>query len=473
LSPITVTYSGTNVGAVSAAQDITISNTGGLAAALQTPMVTGDFTITADTCGATLGPNAGCTVAIAFEPTASGTRTGSFSIVDSVGTQTASLSGLGVLPATDGLTPLTLNFAAQVLNTASATQQVTLTNTGDAALTLIAAQITSGDFTVVNGCGNSLIGHQTCALLVAYVPKSVGAETGVLTVTDEFRSQTVALNGVGVAPAGVSLSPVGTVAFAATGVGLSAAAQTVTLTNNGGVTLSIQNIVATGDFVIVSGTNMCGASLASGAACTLGVTFSPTAAGVRTGSLSVVDSAATSPQSLQLTGTGVDFALNASGATSMTIAQGGQAVYPLLLSSAGGVPGTVVFSCAPAPAHATCLVNPATAALGGTTPITVTIATSVASLQMPGEGSAYWLAGLLPLGLLGLARGRKRRLGAVAMLGCVAMTMAGCGASRLIPATNFGSGTSVAPTPDGTYNVVVSGVSAGLTRSVGLTVVVQ
>jgi hypothetical protein len=118
-------------------------------------------------------------------------------------------------------------------------------------------------------------------------------------------------------------------------------------------------------------------------------------------------------------------------------------------------------------------VNPATAALGGTTPITVTIATSVASLQMPGEGSAYWLAGLLPLGLLGLARGRKRRLGAVAMLGCVAMTMAGCGASRLIPATNFGSGTSVAPTPDGTYNVVVSGVSAGLTRSVGLTVVVQ
>jgi hypothetical protein len=458
---------------MSAAQDITISNTGGLTVALQTPAVTGDFTITANTCGPTLAANVGCTVAIAFQPTASGTRTGSFSIADSVGTQTASLSGLGVQPATDGLAPLTLSFAAQVLNTASATQQVTLTNTGDAALTLIAAQIGSGDFTVVNGCGNSLIGHSACALLVAYVPKSVGVEAGVLTVTDEFRSQTVMLNGVGVAPAGVSLSPVGSVAFAATGVGLSAAAQTVTLTNNGGVPLSIQSIAAMGDFVIVSGTNTCGTSLAAGTACTLGVTFSPTAAGARTGSLSVVDSAATSPQILQLTGTGVDFALSAGGGTSATVPQGGQAVYPLLLSSAGGVPGTVVFSCAPAPAHATCLVNPSTAALGGTTPITVTVATSVASLRMPDERPGFWLAGLLPLGLLGLARGRRRRLGAAAMLGCVAMTMAGCGASRLIPATNFGSGTSAAPTPDGTYNLVVSGTSAGLTRSVGLTVVVQ
>jgi hypothetical protein len=73
-----------------------------------------------------------------------------------------------------------------VVGTASATQTVTLTNTGDAALTLIAARIVSGDFTVVSGCGTSLVGHSSCALLVAFVPKSVGAGTGTLTVTDEF-----------------------------------------------------------------------------------------------------------------------------------------------------------------------------------------------------------------------------------------------------------------------------------------------
>ena len=179
-----------------------------MTASLQAPAVTGDFAITANTCGATLGALSGCTVSVAFQPAAGGTRTGSLSIADSVGTQTASLSGVGLLPATDALAPLTLSFAAQQLNTASATQQVTLTNAGDAALTLIAAQIASGDFTVVNGCGNSLNGHSSCSLLVGFVPKSVGPGAGVLTVTDEYRSQTVGLSGIGVAPPGVSLSPV-------------------------------------------------------------------------------------------------------------------------------------------------------------------------------------------------------------------------------------------------------------------------
>jgi hypothetical protein len=473
LSPITVTYSGTNVGSVSAAQDITISNTGGVSATLQTPLVTGDFTITANTCGATLAANVGCTVAIAFQPTASGTRTGSFRITDSVGTQTASLSGSGVLAATDALAPPALSFAAQQLNTASATQQVTLTNSGDAALTLISAQIASGDFTVVNSCGNSLSGHAVCSLLVAFVPKSVGAGAGVLTVADEFRSQAVALSGVGVAPAGVSLSPVGTMAFAATGVGLTAAAQTVTLTNNGGVPLLIQNMGVTGEFVIVAGTNTCGASLAVGAACTAQIAFAPTAAAASTGVFTMVDNAASSPQSVQLTGTGVDFALNASGSTTATIAAGAEAVYPLLLSSVAGVPGTVALACAGAPPDATCVVNPSSGVLGGTTSIAVTVATSVASLRLPGDKRRFWLAGLLPLGLLGLARRRVRRLSALAVLGCATM-VAGCGTPRLIPATNAGGGGAAStPTPDGTYSLVVSGSSAGLTRSVGLTLVVQ
>ena len=82
LSPITVTYTGTNVGSISVAQNITISNTGGVAATLGTPVVSGDFTITANTCGATLAANVGCTVAVVFKPTASGTRTGSLTVTE-------------------------------------------------------------------------------------------------------------------------------------------------------------------------------------------------------------------------------------------------------------------------------------------------------------------------------------------------------------------------------------------------------
>jgi hypothetical protein len=266
-------------------------------------------------------------------------------------------------------------------------------------------------------------------------------------------------------------------AFAATGVGMTAPAQTLTLTNNGGMSLAIQSIGVSGDFAIVAGSSTCGSSLAAGSACTLQIGFAPSAGGTRSGSVTVVDNAGSSPQSLALSGMGVDFALTANGSTIQTIAAGAQAVYPLLLTSAAGVPGTAAFTCAGVPAHATCVVNPASAGLGGTTTISVTVATSVAgaALHWPVIGDAHrmtWLAGLLPLGLLGLVRRRLRRLSAAAIL-CGVTALAGCGASRLIPATSTGGGSTATPTPSGTYNLVVSGASAGLTRSVGLTLVVQ
>jgi hypothetical protein len=67
---------------------------------------------------------------------------------------------------------------------------------------------------------------------------------------------------------------------------------------------------------------------------------------------------------------------------------------------------------------------------------------------------------------------RGRRLGAVAvMFGVIALS--GCMVSRVIPLTSAAGGGSTVPTPSGTYNLTVSGTSAGLTRSVGLTLVVQ
>jgi hypothetical protein len=440
---------------------------------LQTPVVTGDFAITANTCGTTLAAGVGCTVSVAFDPTASGTRAGSFSVTDSVGTQTTSLSGTGLLPATDALAPMALSFAGQQLNTASATQQVTLTNSGDSALMLVSAQISSGDFTVVNGCGNSLNGHSSCSLLVAFVPKSLGLGAGVLTIGDQNRSQKVTLSGTGVAPPGVSIAPVSAMTFAATAVGTTATGQTLTLTNNGGMPLLIQSIGVTGDFAVVAGTNTCGSSVAVGASCTAQIVFAPTAAGARAGSVTVVDNAGSSPQVLQLTGMGVDFALSANGSTSQTVSAGSQAVYPLLLTSAVGVPGAVAFSCSGAPANSTCTVNPSSAGLGATSTITVTVATNSASLEWPmrpGERPGFWLAGLLPFGLLGFKR--FRRLGAVAMVCCVVM-LTGCAASRLIPATSTGGGGTGTPTASGSYTLLVSGASAGLTRSVGLTLVVK
>jgi hypothetical protein len=327
---------------------------------------------------------------------------------------------------------------------------------------------------VVNGCGNSLNGHSTCALVVAFAPKSVGAVAGVLKVADQYRSQTVALSGTGIAPGGVSLSPVSGMTFAATAVGATATAQTLTLTNNGGMPLMIQSMSVTGDFAIAAGSNTCGASLSVGSMCTAQIAFTPAAGGSRPGTITLVDSAASSPQSMQLVGVGVDFSLGANGNTAATVSAGAQAVYPLLLTSATNMPGMVTFSCSGAPAYSTCSVNPASQALGGTATITAIVTTNVASLEMPGQRGGrpmIWVVGVLPLGLLSVGRKGLRGVTSVAALGCLLMIV-GCSASRLIPGSGSGSSTGN-PTPSGAYNLTVSATSAGLTRSVGLTLIVK
>ena len=361
LNPVTINFSSTLVGATSTAQNITISNTGNATSAITAISATGDFLITANTCGNSLAASTGCTAAITFKPSASGTRSGTLTVVDDAGTQTTALTGTGNSPATDALSPLTLTFAAQQLDTASTAQQITLTNNGDVALTLIAAQITSGDFTAVNACGNSLNPHSSCSIAVSFAPKSIGPGVGTLTVSDQFRSQTVSLNGTGIAPPGVSLSPISSLAFPATPVGTTAAAQTVTLTNNGGLPLNIAAVTLTGDFGLIAVGSTCGNTLAIASSCTMQVSFAPTAAGPRNGTLTVTDNALNSPQTITLTGTGVDFTLAPNGSTTVTVANGSSAVYPLLLSSAANVPGTATLTCAGVPANAKCTISPASA----------------------------------------------------------------------------------------------------------------
>src|SRR5581483_8387217 len=75
-----------------------------------------------------------------------------------------------------------------------------------------------------------------------------------------------------------------------------------TLANNQDTPLAIGGIAAGGDF---AQTNNCGSALASRSTCVIAVSFAPTAAGTRTGALTIAASAAASPVSVALSGTGV------------------------------------------------------------------------------------------------------------------------------------------------------------------------
>jgi hypothetical protein len=202
--------------------------------------------------------------------------------------------------------------------------------------------------------------------------------------------------------------------------------------------------------------------------------FSPAAAGARTGTVTITDNAGNSPQAVALTGTGVDFALASNGPSSLTLASGQTATFALLLSSVAGLPGSVSFTCAGVPAHSTCMVNPSPAGLGGSTSVTVTIATGLSTVRLeppmlPWQKQLTWLALLLPCGVVVARRRKFSGVAGALLLG----VLAGCSASRTLPATSAPGTNTTVVTPSGSYTIVVAGSSAGLVRAVNLTLVVQ
>ena len=97
--------------------------------------------------------------------------------------------------------------------------------------------------------------------------------------------------------AALAASPT-SLAFGAQAVATTSAPRTVTVTNSGTGAANLSSITTgSSEFAVQSST--CGASLAIGASCSVGVTFAPSAAGARTGSLSFGGLAA-----VPLTGTG-------------------------------------------------------------------------------------------------------------------------------------------------------------------------
>jgi hypothetical protein len=98
-----------------------------------------------------------------------------------------------------------------------------------------------------------------------------------------------------------TLSPT-SLAFGSQDTDTTGAAQTITLSNYGTMTLSITGITASTNF---GGTSTCNSTLSSRASCTVSVTFTPGNTGSFTGTLSVTDSAVDSPQIVSLSGSGI------------------------------------------------------------------------------------------------------------------------------------------------------------------------
>jgi len=216
-------------------------------------------------------------------------------------------SGLSTTPPsspTAAFSTNTLGFGNQVVGTTSQPLAVTLTNSGTGTLT-ISGVTASANFAETNNCGATLASAANCTINVTFTPTASGSLSGTLSFTDNASGspQTVSLSGTGMTTQtspGVSFST-NTLTFGNQVVGTTSQPLVVTLTNSGTGTLTISGIAASANF---AETNNCGSTLAAAANCNINVTFTPTASGSLSGTLSFTDNASGSPQTVSLSGAG-------------------------------------------------------------------------------------------------------------------------------------------------------------------------
>jgi hypothetical protein len=339
--PAFLAFGQQNLNTTSAARAVTVRNTGSAPVALSGVTVNGDFA-QSNTCPGTLAAGATCTANVTFRPTATGNRTGTLTVASNAAPLTVALSGTGFDPAGNLAAgrPVTVTSANGPYVAGNAVdadansywesannafpQSITVDlgsvqsvgrmvlklpppaawQTRTQTLSVLGSTDGSSFSTIVGSTGytfNPAAGNSVTINLPAgtrrYVRLTFTANTGwPAAQLSEFEVYA----GGGTGGPALVVSP-SSLSFGSRPVGTGGPAQPVTVSNTGTAAAALSAITASGDF---AQTNNCGTALAAGASCTVNVTFTPTAAGARTGTLSIVSNAPGSPHTAALTGSG-------------------------------------------------------------------------------------------------------------------------------------------------------------------------
>jgi hypothetical protein len=273
--------------------------------------------------------------------------------------------------------------------------------------------------------------------------------------------------------------------FGSQDVGTTSAPQAITISNPSNLSFTIASIVASGNF---GQTNDCVGSLAPGAHCAVMVSFTPTATGLESGTITITDSTKISPLAIALGGTGVmngpapDFSIGAAtgSPTSQTISAGQSAKFSLAIAPVGSFTGTVNLTCKlsptvnPAP---TCTLSNSSVQITGTSSQKVQVTVATTALVTAGAVSAVdippapirltWTVMLLGFGWFLLLARKHRSVLAAPFLLLALGSWLGCGGG------SSSSPQSTPGTPTGAYTATITATSGSLSHNTSLTVVVQ
>jgi hypothetical protein len=320
LSQPAITFASYNLGATSPAQQVTLTNLSTYAVSISGVTVSGPSAaefIPVNNCGTSIPGLGSCYISVTFQPSADGPQTATLNVANNSVTPVINiaLSGTGTAPIMS-LTALA-PFGNQPLNAPIASLPVTLTNTGTGPLNISGMTISglaAGDFTETNTCGTQVAtvqsGGKGCTITVIFTPTALYSRSATLYINDDAvpSPQTIALLGSGASVKPPTMAPA-TLTFPGNqALNVASSALQVKVTNtDANYPLSLSQAFATGDFQVVAlpaPAANCGLLLAKSGSCVIGVTFTPTASGARSGTLTVGNNATSTPLTTQLTGTG-------------------------------------------------------------------------------------------------------------------------------------------------------------------------
>jgi conserved repeat domain len=359
-SPVAIDFGAQAIGTTTASRTVNLSNTGSAPLSIGSVAISNPaagFAIVLNSCSGYVLPLGGaCRVDVTFSPTSVGPSATTLTFTDNApdSPQSVSLTGAGIIPPAPvaSVAPGSVDFGNQTTATTSAPHVVTLSNTGDAPMTVSAASVSgtnAANFaTSSDGCtGESLAPAASCTVAVTFAPSATGSRSATLQFVDNAAGtpQSVALNGTGVVPPApvASVAP-GSVDFGSQTTGTASAPHVVTLSNsgNGPLTISATSVGGTNAADFGKGADSCtGQTLAPGASCSVSVTFSPSAVGSRSATLQFLDNAGGSPHTVSLAGTGVapvvsiaDLAVSIA-ATPNPVKPGSKVTYTITILNAG------------------------------------------------------------------------------------------------------------------------------------------
>ncbi|MNR71694.1 hypothetical protein D3C71_23270 [compost metagenome] len=303
VSPAALTFSAQQTGTSSAAQAVTVTNTGTNVLQLSGVGIssgTSDFA-QSNNC-ASVPINGTCTINVSFTPSVTGARAGTLSLVhDGGGVASVNLSGTGQ----DATATLSAVSFPNTVVSASTTLTSTLQNTGIGPISVTtpsAASVTGTDFSFVSTtCGSTLAAGATCNVSVKFSPSAKSARTGTLTVATGAGTKTAALSGTGLQGT-VSVAP-SSLVFDAQQTGTKSSNKTVTVTNTGTAPLTVTSVRFELGTSVYAQSNTCSTALAVNGTCTISVSFTPPSAGSHLETISVVTNGSNNG-SISVTGTG-------------------------------------------------------------------------------------------------------------------------------------------------------------------------